>query len=50
VIGLAGSLVYGSADEPIEDQIVKCIEHFKQLRSEQQALRSEIERIRNQDQ
>lgn len=42
ILKMAGFLVYGSADEPIGDQIEKGVIHLKEERRKQQELRKKI--------
>jgi hypothetical protein len=46
LFAIVGSLVYGAADEPPEDQIRHGMEYFKRQRTRQQELRARIASLR----
>jgi hypothetical protein len=47
LVALFGSLVYGSADEPRDQQIHQGVEYYKKVRSHQQQVSAAIENLRN---
>jgi hypothetical protein len=45
-LNLGGSLVYGRAESPREDQVANGLKHFLQRRADQKKLRSDIQTLR----
>ena len=45
LLSLSGSLVYGSADQPREQQIAAGVEHFTKLREHQRQIKQAIEEL-----
>ncbi len=49
MISLCGSLTFGGADEPREEQIKRGIEQYQQLKKHQQEVKKAIQELQNQN-